>query len=155
LEVAVAMQHEMEEVAAPVRPVQLLSMALGYMDASKRYSADAGTWAQALMAMRGRFEERYPELYGQFGFRQAPHSKPYSRDVSEFLTHMQLALAVGVGNPEFKVLEIKAGAQRDLLEPYENDERYGRALAAARELAAALGESEIVQADPAAGPEPA
>ncbi len=131
---------------APVGPVQFLSMTLGYMDATREYSADAGTWAEALLKMRNEFLATYPDIYARFGFRLSPRSKPYSRDVSEFLTHMQLALAVGVGNPEFKRLHIKPGAQHDLLHPYKDDPRYARALQAARELADALHASGIVEA---------
>jgi len=121
-------------------------MTLGFLDPEMKYSADAGTWADALLQIRPMFESSYPDLFSGFGFRESIRAKPYSREVSEFLTHMQLALAVGVGNPEFKVLTIKPGAQQDLLHPYELDRRYERALKAAKELAHALAETHLVEA---------
>jgi hypothetical protein len=132
------------QVSTRVEPVELLALALTFMDPNENYTADAGTWSAALLELKPVFMERYPDLFGRLGFREGFRAKPYSPAVSEFLTRMQLALAVGVGNPEYAVLNIDEEAQRRLREPYEADARYARSLDAARELAQALRERQLL-----------
>jgi|GEM_PF-6061080 hypothetical protein len=131
---------------AHVLPSQLLTMTLGFMDMNRMYSADAADWAKALLKVRDEFERKYPDLFERFTYRQAPDTKPYSRDVSEFLTYVQWGRNVRVGNPDYAVLQIKPEVQRDLLDPYRDNPRYALALQAAKDLATALQDGHLVDA---------
>lgn len=98
--------------------LRFLSLLLSYLPADT-YTADSGRWAQALLWLRSKYEDTYPDFFTDMGFDARPGAQPYSREVSEFLTSIQQGAIVEVMNPGYARLQIRPEAQEMLRTEHE------------------------------------
>ena len=132
---------------ADVRVADLLSLILVHLDHDELYSADAGRWAQVLSNLREQFGKAQPHLFRQVSVRTRAGARPYSRDVSEFLTWLQVGSVVEVGNPSYAALRIRPEAQAQLSEHHESREDLKHVIEPARDFARWIMDSGELQAE--------
>jgi hypothetical protein len=125
--------------------VKALAALFATMDPGRAYVADAGEWAEALLKLRDECDDRCTPFFESIDFVQSPGSKPYSRQVSQFLTYMQMGGVVEVPNPSYAILRIKPDAQRDMLKLYLADEAVAAARDAMEGLVAPLSDALAVE----------
>jgi len=99
--------------------LRFLSLLLSYLPAHLTYTADSGRWAKALLWLRSKYEDTYPDFFADMGFDDRPGAQPYSRDVSECLTRNQQGAVVEVMNPGYARLQIRREAQETLRKEHE------------------------------------
>ena len=91
---------------------RLLPLLFSFLPSTQDYSADSGRWSEALLRLRNEHEHDYPGLFDDVGFSVKPGRRPYSPEVSRFLTELQLGAVVEVMNPGYAKLRFKDEAQQ-------------------------------------------
>lgn len=100
--------------------LRLLSLLLLYLPTEHTYTADAGRWSEAIKWLRDTYDDEWPDLFVDLTFSVRPSARPYSSQVSEFLTRAQLGNIVEVMNPGYTRLKIHKEARQTLEKEYES-----------------------------------
>lgn len=89
------------------------------------YPADVGIWADAIAALREKYEDEVPELFSDIHFVLRPKSRAYSPQVSDFFVSQSFGGIKKVLNPTFEIMRLEGDAieeltkrNRDVLEKY-------------------------------------
>src|SRR5690348_14399005 len=101
-----------------IGPLRLLQAVVAKLPTDRTYTADSGRWAEAVHELANKYSDDWPDLFSEFAFYMRPGARPYSPQVSEFLTSLALGKVVEVSNPGFTRLRILASPQKTLAEEY-------------------------------------
>ena len=78
------------------------------------YSADVGKWASAIADLRDKHEGEYPELFADIHFVLRPHSRAYSRQVSDFFVSQAFGGIKKVMNPAYERMKLDEESKQEL-----------------------------------------
>ena len=135
-------QHEEVRVSAQ----QLLSLLIASLDTDVEYTPDAGRWTQMLFDLREEYGDDHPELFRNVSISMRGGRRPYSSDVSEFLTKMQMGSVVAVMNPDYVRLKIRKTAQEEIIAHYSKKSGFEPIIELAREMAGTIAKSRALRA---------
>ena len=100
--------------------LKFLSLLIAYLPDDPVYTADSGRWTEAIRWLRDEYDDQHPNLFVDLSFSSRPGTHPYSQQVSEFLTRIQVGNVVEVMNPGYTQLKIQKAVQEIVRAEYEN-----------------------------------